>query len=104
LDPNPEKDNLYRVSKHLKKVCVELGLDKIKMPVTIKDVPKVEKLLNININVFGHSCDGSIYPIICKDSEKKTINLLITSNEETNHYVLIKDFNMLCNTITKRYR
>src|SRR5271163_1038400 len=101
LDPNPEKDNLYRVSKHLKKVCVELGLDKIKMPVTIKDVPKVEKLLNININVFGHSYDGSIYPIICKDSEKKTVNLLITSNEETNHYVLKKDFNKLCNKIIK---
>src|SRR5271163_1178775 len=103
LDPEPEVKNWERVSKHLKKVCIELGLDKIKMPVRIKDVPKVEKLLNININVFGHSCDGSIYPIICKDSEMKTVNLLITSNEETNHYVLIKDFNKLCYTVTKKH-
>ena len=45
LDPNPEKHHLQLVSKHLKKVCVDLGLENIKMPVSMKDIPKIKKPL-----------------------------------------------------------
>ena len=102
LDPNPEMINLERVSIHLKKVCVGLGLDKIKMPVSLKDIPKIEKAFNIDVNVFGFE-GGDIHPLIKpkKSPNKKMINLLFTSNEETNHYVWIKDFNKLCNKVTK---
>ena len=41
FDPKPEEVHLERVSKHLKKVCTELGYDKIKTPVTTKDIPKI---------------------------------------------------------------
>ena len=41
LDPNPEKSNWERVSKHLKQVCVELGLDKIGIPVAITHISKI---------------------------------------------------------------
>ena len=101
LDPNPEKHHLELVSKHLKKVCVDLGLDKIKMPVSMKDIPQIEKTFNISINVFGHTgCD--VYPIlITKTHSKKHVDLLYTENEETNHYVLIKNFNKLNFKITK---
>src|SRR5271163_338670 len=101
LDPNPEKDNLYRVSKHLKRACIKLGLDKIEMPVSMKDIPKIEKMLDVDISVFGHN-GNEIYPIgKIKQSDKKMIDLLFTSNEDTNHYVLIKDLNSLCNGKTK---
>src|SRR5467141_709955 len=111
LDPNPEKEHLERVSKHLRNVCVELGLEeklrklKIKMPVSLKAIPKIERDFNIDINVFGFK-GGDIYPLsYSKESPgRKTVNLLLTSNEETNHYVWIKDFDKLCSKITKEHR
>src|SRR6266581_2206567 len=102
LDPNPEKDNLDRVSKHLKNVCIELGLDEIKMPVSLKDIPKIEISFNIDINVFGiNGGDIHLLSHVKETPGKKRVNLLFTSNEETNHYVLIKDFDKLCCKITK---
>ena len=39
LDPEPEKKNLHCVSKHLKNVCENLGLNDIKTPVNEQDLP-----------------------------------------------------------------
>ena len=101
LDPNPEKDHCERWNKHLKKVCKDLGLEDIKMPVSIKDIPKIEKQFNVSINVFGHE-DSYIYPIkVTTEDKDKHVDLLYTENEETSHYVLIKDFNTLNCKITK---
>ena len=55
LDPNPEKKNLERVSDHLKLVCEILKLNDIKVPVSIRDIPKIEKSFNISINIYGHN-------------------------------------------------
>src|SRR6266568_8759447 len=72
------------------------------MPVPIKNIPEIARILNIDINVFGFNNGGDIFPLCkSKESNKRMVNLLFTSNEETNHYVLIKDFNKLCNKITK---
>ena len=102
LDPTPEKTNLERVSTHLKMVCERLGLYNIKTPVNEQDLPKIESQFNISINLFSHS-NSDIYPIrITKSSLTKHIDLLITSNAETNHYVWIKNFNKLCSKVTKR--
>ena len=74
------------------------------MPVSMKDIPKIEKQFSVSINVFGH--EGSyIYPIrITTEDYKKHVDLLYTENEETSHYVLIKDFNKLNCKITKHNR
>ena len=102
LDPTPEKANLERVSTHLKMVCERLNLNNIKTPVNEQDLPKIESQFNISINLFSHS-NSDIYPIrITKSSLTKHIDLLITSNAETNHYVWIKNFNKLCSKVTKR--
>ena len=101
LDPNPEKHNLERVSKHLKTVCKDLGLEDIKMPVSTKYIPKIEKQFNVSINVFGHS-GGDVFPIkLTSQKHEKHVDLLYTENEETNHYVLIKNFDKLNFNITK---
>src|SRR6266536_1392957 len=101
LDPNPEKDHLERVSKHLKKVCTDLGLYNIEMPVSMKDIPTIKKKFNISINVFGHE-GTDIFPIIVtKEKYDKHVDLLYTENEETDHYVLITDFDKLNFKITK---
>ena len=101
LDPTPEKNKLERVSKHLKAVCESLGLNNIKIPVSEKDLPNIENQFNISINLFSYS-DSDIYPIrLTQSTASKHIDLLITSNSETNHYVWIKNFNRLCYSITK---
>ena len=103
FDPNPEKNHLERVSKHLKKVCSDLKYDNIECPVTMKDIPKIEKQFNITINIFGHNDEG-LFPIKLNKNVvdlSKHIDLLITSNDEMNHYIWIKDFNRLCHTQTK---
>ena len=65
------------------------------MPVSVKDIPKIEKQFNVSINVFGHK-DSDIYPIrITTEDCKKHVDLLYTENEKTSHYVWIKDFNTL---------
>ena len=90
FDPNPEKAHLERVSKHLKQVCTELGFDRIKTPVTVKDIPKIEKQFDISINLFGHHNVSEIYPILITKKvvdDTKHIDLLITSKEDENHYV-----------------
>ena len=101
LDPNPEKNNLDRVSKHLKNVCETLSLNTIKTPVNIQDLPKIEKQFNVSINIYGHP-NSDIYPIHkTYSTATKHIDLLVTSKSETNHYVWIKNFNRLCHNVNK---
>ena len=52
LDPNPEKNNLDRVSTHLKNVCETLGLNNIKTPVNVQDLLKIESQYNVSINLY----------------------------------------------------
>ena len=101
FDPNPKEKNLNRVTKHLKKVCSDLGFDKIRTPVKPKDIPKIEKQFGITVNLFYHN-DGEIYPKYINNNvvdESKHINILLTTKEDGNnilsHYVWIKDFNSL---------
>ena len=113
LDPNPEPSKLERVSLHLKNVCETLGLSNIKTPVNVQDLPNIERQFNVSINLYGHSeliknpTDSymkpiQIYPIhITQSTAAKHIDLLVTSNTETNHYVWIKNFNKLCAGVTK---
>src|SRR5207245_32502 len=90
-----KEGKLKQINKQLKKVCSDLAFDKIKTPVTIKDIPKIEKEFDISINLFGHNEDCEIYPILLTKKvaiENKHIDLLITSREDEHHYVWIKDF------------
>ena len=104
LDPTPEKNNLHYVSKHMKNVCKNLGLNNIKTLVNEQGLPKIESQFNISINLFGHS-SSDIYAIrITKSTAEKHVDLLITSNSETNHYVWIKNFIRLCFNVNKHGR
>ena len=104
LDPTPEKKNLNCVSKHLRTVCERLGLNNIMTPVNEQDLPKIESQFNISINLFSHS-NSDIYPIrITQSTAEKHVDLLVTSNSETNHYVWIKNFNRLCFNVNKHGR
>ena len=101
MDPCPVKAYLENVSRHLKTVRESLGLNIIKTPVNVEDIQTIETQFNISINLFSHK-NSDIYPIrVTRSLAEKHVDLLITSNAETNHYVRIKNFNKLCFKVTK---
>ena len=71
----------------------ELNYDGIEFPVSQKHYNKVEKQNNIRINVFGYE-KGQPFPIhISKETFENQMNLLLITEDEKKHYVLIKDLN-----------
>ena len=78
-------------------------MNNIETPVKVQDLTNIEKLFNVLVlvNLYSH-LKSDIYPIpITKSTASKHIDLLMTTNSETNHYVWIRDFNKLCCNITE---
>jgi len=73
----------------------------VEFPVKINDFNKIEKQNNININVFGYE-NKQPFPIyISKEKFNDHLNLLLITNEDKQHYVLIKDFDRFMYNQTK---
>ena len=90
---NPQTEHPERIKKEDKKMVNELNYDGIEFPVSQKHYNKVEKQNNIRINVFGYEI-GQPFPIhISKETFEDQMNLLLITEDEKKHYVLIKDFN-----------
>ena len=70
-------------------------------PVSLKDYNKIEEQNNININVFGYE-NKQFYPIyVSRQKNEDILNLLLITEDENKHYVLIKDFNRMMYNKTK---
>ena len=90
---NPQTEHPERIKKEDKKMVNELNYDGIDFPLSQKHYNKVEKQNNIRINVFGYE-KGQPFPIhISKETFEDQMNLLLITEDEKKHYVLIKDFN-----------
>ena len=73
----------------------------MEFPISIKDYNKIEVQNSIKVNVFGYE-DKQFYPIfVSQGSNEKVLNLLLVTEGEKKHYVLIKDFNSLMYNKTK---
>ena len=101
----PAHDNPHRVSKY-KDHEKELNFAGIEFPVTLKDIPKVERLNNLAINVFGYSESAGVHPLyLTNDLSQDPITLLliteIQDGKTKSHYCWIRDFNRLCFDQTK---
>ena len=94
----PPKNHSERISKY-KEHIDKVKYNKINFPVKLKDIPKIENMNDIKFNVFCVGDKESIYPlfIFLKNIVKKTCNLILFEN----HYVWIKHFNKLMNTLSK---
>ena len=82
-------------------IAEELNYSGVDFPVSKKDYCKIEVLNKIDINAF---CDENkvVYPVyLSSQSFNDSIDLLLVSNDFTNHYVYIKDFNRLMFNKTK---
>ena len=98
---NPKEKNPQRIKKEDKKMINELNYDGINFPVSQKHYNKVEKQNSIRTNVFGYE-NGQPFPIhISKETFEDEMNLLLITEDEKKHYVLIKDFNAFMYNQTK---
>ena len=98
---NPQEKNPQRIKKEDKEMINELNYDGIDFPLSQKHYNKVEKQNDIRINVFGYE-KGQPFPIhISKETFEDHINLLLITEDEKKHYVLIKDFNAFMYNQTK---
>ena len=100
---HPAKDNPHRVNKYMQ--FKELRFTGVDFPVPLSQMPKVERLNNLAINVFGYSQQAGIHPLyLTKDLTRDPINLLLITKVEdgktNSHYCWIKDFNRLCHDQT----
>ena len=102
---NPQNKDPQRIKLTDKEFQIKLDYSGITFPVTIKQINRIEKQNNININVFGY--DESVYPIrISNERYNDHMELLYIEKKEQQklkqHYVYIKNFNSLMYYKTNR--
>lgn len=91
---NPVERNPRRIKKSDKIIAKQLNYTGIEFPVTIKQIPKIEKQNSIRVNVFGYE-NKKKFPIhIGEEKLEKTLNLLLIKKGDKDLY--IKDFNSSC--------
>ena len=96
---HPAKKDPQRVNKYMQ--FKELRFSGVDFPVPLSQMPKVERLNNLAINVFGYSKQAGIHPLyLSKDHTRVPINLLLITKVEDgktiSHHCWIRDFNRLC--------
>ena len=90
---NPQDKDPQRIKKTDKQYIEKLDYSSIEFPVTVKQINKIEKLNNICINLFGYE-EKQPFPIyISKEKYQDHMELLLITEGENKHYVLIKEFN-----------
>ena len=98
---NPQNKDPQRIKKCDKAYINKLDYTEVDFPVNIKQINKIEKKNNIRINLFGYE-DKKPYPLyISKENYEDIMNLLLITQDEKKHYVLIKDFNKFMYNQTK---
>ena len=98
---NPQEKYPQRIKKVDKPYIEKLDYSGVEFPVSVKHYNKIEKQNSINISVFGYE-DKQPYPIyVSKEKYEDPMELLLITENENKHYVLIKDFNKFMYNQTK---
>ena len=98
---NPVDKDPQRIKKSDKQYIQDLDYTGIEFPVTTQQYNKIEKQNEIRINVFGYE-NKQPYPIyVSKEKYDIQMNLLLITENDNKHYVLIKDFNKFMYNQTK---
>ena len=98
---NPQDNDPQRIKMTDKQYIEKLDYSSIEFPVTVKQINKIEKQNNICINLFGYE-EKQKFPIyISKEKYQDHMELLLITEGENKHYVLIKDFNKFMFSQTK---
>ena len=98
---NPQDKYPQRIKKSDKEYVNKLDYSGVEFPIAVKHYNRIEKQNSVNINVFGYE-NKQPYPIyISKEKYEDHIELLLVTEKENKHYVLIKDFNRFMYSQTK---
>ena len=98
---NPQEKYPQRIKKVDKPYIEKLDYSGVEFPVSVKHYNKIEKQNSITISVFGYE-DKQPYPIyVSKEKYEDHMELLLITENENKHYVLIKDFNKFMYNQTK---
>ena len=98
---NPQTEHPERIKKGDKQFIEGLNYEGIEFPVSQKHYNKVEKQNSIRIDVFGYESKQPFPIHISKETFKDQMNLLLITEDEKKHYVLIKNFNAFMYNQTK---
>ena len=92
---NPRERDNERIDKGLKKKEDSLNMTGIAYPVQLNALDKFERQNpTISINVFGY--EESVYPLrVSKCEGREAVDLLLISDEEKQHYCIIKSMSRL---------
>ena len=73
----------------------------VECPVRVSQIPTAERRNNLRINVYGLE-QNTLFPLhISKKNNKGCINLLLISEENSQHYCLIRNMSRLLGDETK---
>ena len=98
----PSKINSGCTSQY-KEHINKLNFTDVNFPFKVQDVPKVEKLNDISINVFGFE-HGEVIPLhITPTRASIHVNLLLISKGDKQHYVWIKNLDRLLSDQNKHH-
>lgn len=98
---NPQDSHSELIKRSDKHYLEKLDYSGIEFPIKINQYNKIERQNEININVFGYE-NKQPYPIyVSKEKYKNHMELLLITEKENKHYVLIKDFNRFMYNKTK---
>ena len=86
---NPQKKDPQRIKKDDKQYVDKLNYNGIMFPVSQKQYQKIEKQNSIKINVFGYEERQPYLIHISKETFEDQMNLLLITEDEKKHYVLI---------------
>ena len=95
---HPIESHPERLTKKLRENSKHFDWSDMTFPTTFKDINKFEKQNpSVSINVFGY--EKEVYPLrISKEANDKTVNLLLISEEDNQHYCWIKNMSRLLST------
>ena len=89
---NPQNKDPQRIKKADKQYIAKLEYTDIVFPVSQKQYNKIEKQNSIRINIFGYENEEPYLIHISKETSEDQMNLLLITEDEKKHYILIKDF------------
>ena len=97
-EKHPERQTKYIENSE------KFNWDGINFPASFKDIDNFEKLNpSVSVNVFGY--EKEVYPLrITKKANDKTVNLLLISKGENQHYCWIKNMSRLLTSQISKHR
>ncbi|XP_048582217.1 uncharacterized protein LOC125561810 [Nematostella vectensis] len=93
----PREKDPQRLNKQMIENSEKFDWSGIEFPVSLKQIDKFEKQNPYTVNVFGY--ETKVYPLrVSERDPDNAINLLLISNDETDHYCWIKNMMRLVST------